>query len=62
MRITELQQQVETSGYRVDPIAVAEALLRRVDPRRDPVFPGPFTPRRDESPRGSEDVRRVRPI
>ena len=52
----------QESGYRVDPTAVAEALLRRVDPRRDPLLPGPFRPRRDETPRGSEDVRRARPV
>lgn len=57
MRITELQHQVETSGYHVDPRAVAEALLRRVDPRRDPVLPGPFSPRRDGSPQAPPDVR-----
>lgn len=61
MRITELQHQVATSGYRVDPVAVAEALLRRIDPRCDPLVPGPLRPRRGESPKATEDVRRARP-
>jgi hypothetical protein len=35
MRLQQLKHKVEEGAYRVDPDAVAVALLLRVDPRRD---------------------------
>jgi hypothetical protein len=35
MRLQKLKHMVEADAYRVDPQAVAVALLMRVDPRRD---------------------------
>jgi hypothetical protein len=36
-----LKARIEHSAYVVDPHKVAEAMLRRTDPRRDPLFPQP---------------------
>lgn len=38
MRIQGLKKSVAMRAYEVDPHRVAEALLRRMDPRRDPVL------------------------
>lgn len=43
MRVNELKDLVSTRGYAVDCEAVAEALLRRTDPRRGPVLLPPVT-------------------
>lgn len=52
VRITELQQRVSARDYIIDPRAVAEALLRRTDPRRDPVLLPPVIRRRADTPSG----------
>lgn len=36
-----LKARIEHSAYVIDPQKVAEAMLRRTDPRRDPLFPQP---------------------
>lgn len=36
-----LKARIEHSAYVIDPQKVAEAMLRRTDPRRDPLFPEP---------------------
>jgi hypothetical protein len=51
MRLQELKHQVEGDGYRVDPHAVAAALLLRVDPRRD-LFTGRLIRPDGRSPEG----------
>jgi hypothetical protein len=50
MRIQELKQSVARSDYHVDPQLVAEALLARLDPRRDPIVMPPVIRRRAGSP------------
>lgn len=37
IKIQELKQSVERCDYTVDPRLVAEAMLARMDPRRDPI-------------------------
>lgn len=51
MRLQQLKQMVEIDAYRVDPQAVAVALLMRVDPRRD-VFTGLLPRPGGRSPEG----------
>jgi hypothetical protein len=38
VRLHQLKTLVEHHDYAIDPTAVAEALLRRTDPRTDPVL------------------------
>jgi hypothetical protein len=51
MRLQKLKHMVETDAYRVDPQAVAVALLLRVDPRRD-LFTGLLSRPGGRSPAG----------
>lgn len=53
MRLQKLKHMVEVDAYRVDPhaVALASALLLRVDPRRD-LFTGLLTPPDGRSPAG----------
>jgi hypothetical protein len=41
MQLMSLKARIDDSAYVIDPYKVAEALLRRTDPRRDPLFPPP---------------------
>jgi anti-sigma28 factor (negative regulator of flagellin synthesis) len=41
MHLMTLKARIDDSAYVIDPHNVAEALLRRTDPRRDPLFPPP---------------------
>ena len=50
-QVRSLRGRIEHGAYAVDNVAVAEALLRRVDPRLDPL--APFT-RRGGSPGGAQ--------
>ncbi|PTL59286.1 hypothetical protein C7Y72_06290 [Paraconexibacter algicola] len=60
VRIQELQRRVAARDYVIDPLAVAEALLRRTDPRRDPVLLPPVIRRRADSPPAPAAPRRAR--
>jgi hypothetical protein len=60
VRIRELQRRVAARDYVIDPLAVAEAMLRRTDPRRDPVLLPPVIRRRGDTPTAVAPVRRVR--
>ncbi len=51
MRLQELKHMVQEDAYRVEPQAVAVALLMRVDPRRD-LFTGLLTRPDARSPEG----------
>ena len=51
MRLQELKHLVEKDAYRVEPQAVAVALLMRVDPRRD-LFTGLLIRPDAQSPEG----------
>lgn len=41
MHLMTLKARIEHRAYAIDPQKVAEAMLRRTDPRRDPLFPEP---------------------
>lgn len=49
IKIQELKQSVERCDYTVDPRLVAEAMLARMDPRRDPIVMPPVIRRRAQS-------------
>ncbi len=51
MRLQQLKHMVDEDAYRVEPQAVAVALLMRVDPRRD-LFTGLLTRPDARSPEG----------
>jgi len=51
MRIQEIKRSVERCDYNVDPRLVAEAMLARMDPRRDPIVIPPVIRQRAGSPR-----------
>ncbi len=60
VRIRELQRRVATRDYVIDPLAVAEAMLRRTDPRKDPVLLPPVIRRRGDTPSASAPARPAR--
>ena len=53
--VTQLKTSVDLDAYVIDPVAVAEALLRRTDPRRDPVLLPPVIRPRARSRSAAED-------
>ena len=53
--MNQLKTTVDLDAYVVDPQAVAEALLRRTDPRADPVLLPPVIRRRARSRSGCEE-------
>ena len=55
MRLQQLKHKVQAGAYRVDPDAVAVALLLRVDPRRD-LFTGLLIRPDGRSPAGPGDL------
>ena len=58
MHVQNIKARVARADYVVDPAAVAEAMLRRCDPTRDPVLSRPVR-RRAHSPRaGGRDLPR----
>ena len=61
MRVNELKDLVSTRGYAIDCDAVAEALLRRTDPRRGPVLLPPVSRPRARSRTARAGVIRRRP-
>ena len=60
VRIRELQRRVAARDYVIDPLAVAEAMLRRTDPRKDPVLLPPVIRRRGDTPSATAPARRAR--
>ncbi len=56
----ELKSRVDRDAYVIDPEAVAQALLRRSDPRVDPVVLPPVTRRDGRIPRVNGSIRLLR--